>query len=129
MRTGKFFRFTIKGDNLDPVALKEAAGLPCGVFIKGETIEAGILKREVVQKINRWVYHTEAQDETKVEAFLTKNLEVIVSKIQILKEFANQNEAILELIVYADNHTDLLLSRKHIKLLSEIDIDLDISFC
>ena len=129
MKTGKFFRFIIRGDELNPNTIKNDVRLSCDMFIKNETYLTGGLKTPVLQKTNRWAYRDEAQDETRVSTFLTKNLEVIANNISELRKYIREYKTSCELIVYAGNKTDISLTKKQIKLLALIGVDLSISFC
>ena len=126
----KFFTFTIQGDNLDVVAAKETIGLPCKIFTKGQKSFTKWLKTEVVSRSTRWVYESILQDKTNANVFLLKNLEIIREKMPEIKKFIKGNKVLLDLVIYDDtprkNH--VILNRKIIKLLSEIDMDLSIVF-
>ena len=128
MRTSKFFRLTISGDDLNPVLLKEAIGLPCDIYLKGVLTKI-TRKRDIIQKTNRWIYEDIAHDETEVDTFLTKNLEMITKNLVILKPYIVCYKTTLEYIVYADNNTDIKLTKKQIELLYTIGVELQISFC
>ena len=131
MRTGKFFYFTIKGNGFDPLFLAKAVELPCDVFFKDEISTHDLLKKEIKQKSTRWIYKDIDQSETKIGGFLTKNLKIIVKKLSILSEYIEDkdNEAKIELVVYSENKTDLVLNKSQIRLINKIGVGISISFC
>jgi len=132
MRISKFFDFTIKGDSLDPNAIKNEVDLPCKIYIKDEITKLTVgekLIKEVVQKTNRWLYCDMSQDEMTISAFLTKNLEIIVKHLSKLNSYIKNYKTILELVIYAENKTNIKLSKKQIRLLDIIGVDLLIAFC
>lgn len=127
MRTSKFFRFTISGDNLDLEVLKNTIGLRGEIYVKGDVVYK--LSEAIPQKTNRWVYHSEQIDEESVSAFLTENLEILVSDLTVIKAFAKTNDTKIELVVYAGDNTDICLTPRQIQLLDKLGIDFYISFC
>ena len=129
MRISKYFRFTIKGDDLNPNIIKDTVNLPCDIFIKDEMTVTGILKTEILQKTNRWVYRAELNGESSVNAFLTKHLETISRELYILKKYIEKFDSKIEIIIYAGNKTDINLSLKQIRLLNNIGVPFSISFC
>jgi len=129
MKIYKFFRFTIEGDELDPIILRDAVNLPCDVFIKGETVVSENLHIKHFQKTNRWLYRAELLGKTSVSNFLTKHLKAIHNDLPKLKEYIEKNDAYMELVLYAEDKTDINLNPKQIKLLSEIGVEFLISFC
>ena len=127
MRTSKFFRLTISGDNLDLEVLKNTIGLRGETYVKGDVVYK--LSEAIPQKTNRWVYHSEHIDEESVSAFLTENLEILVSDLTVIKAFAKTNDTKIELVVYAGDNTDICLTPCQIQLLDKLGIDFYISFC
>ena len=82
----KYFSFVIKGNKLNPHALNDKISLSNGeVYIKGETTLTRVLKREVVTKETKWVLNAEEHGNTSIQKFLTKNLELVISKLDVLK--------------------------------------------
>ncbi len=127
MRIGKFFRFTISGDNYDPEETRRRVDMEAIVYKKGEVTETRY--GSVVQKTNRWVYSVERTDEEAIGDFLTRNLKTVVNRLDELKSFILDNNAKIELILYAGNKTDLFLSKEQIKLLNALDVEFCVSFC
>jgi len=136
MYTSKFFTFTIEGgDKFDASALNETAQLTSKelgtdaektgseVFIKGETVISPILKTKHFQATNRWLFSAEKQDRTIVKNFLTKNLEIIASKLDILKSYIAKFKAYIDLTIYTDHKLIVKLTKKHIELLNIIGVD------
>ncbi|MCL2632829.1 MAG: DUF4279 domain-containing protein [Coriobacteriia bacterium] len=129
MKIYKFFRFTIKGDELDPNAVKEAVSLPCDVFFKGETVISQDYLFEHYQITNRWLYSDELLGKSSVRVFLTKQLETINKNLPELREFLDKYDSNMELVLYAENKTDITLTLKQIRLLEKIGVEFSISFC
>lgn len=131
MKKSKFFKFTIKGDDLHPMDIKEKVDLPCEIFVKNETTFAGVLKRPVTQKTNRWVFRSLDQGEMGVNHFLVSQLEIISKHVQPLKEYTTQYCALIELVVYEENetsHFNLIISRRAQHLLNKIGVRFSITF-
>ena len=128
MKIHKFFTFTIKGDELNPVIIRNNVNMPCDIFIKGETVK-GALQREILQKTNRWAYREELNGKLSVSVFLTKQLEFIFENLSTLKEYIEKYDSSIELVLYAGNKTDITLSRKQIELLEKIGVSFSVSFC
>lgn len=126
-KTHKFFYFEIKGDNLNLEAIANKVNLPNDVFAKGDKCEN--YSKKIVQKTNRWVYRDELLSETSISNFLTKNLILINNHLNELRYFIQHFKSRIELVIYADNKTDIVLSKKHIDLLKKIGTKLYISFC
>lgn len=127
MRIGKFFRFTISGDNYDPEETRRCVDMEAIVYKKGEVTETRY--GAVVQKTNRWVYSVERTDEEAIGDFLTRYLKTVVNRLDELKSFILDNNAKIELILYAGDKTDLFLSKEQIKLLNALDVEFCVSFC
>src|SRR5690554_5731844 len=87
MKKSKFLYFTIKGDNLDVLELKELVDLSAKIYIKGEEEVIDSLQRKVINKTNRWMYEVIAQDEMRVNKFLIKQLEIISDRLPILNKY------------------------------------------
>jgi len=127
MHTDKFFTLSIQGDGLDPDAISESVNLPCVVYHLGE-ITSLITEEKVVQKTNRWLYRSVAQDETSVRYFLTKNLEAVKQNLPVLREYFVKYKSSMELVVYTEGKTYIKLSKKQINLVSQINLGLSIVF-
>ncbi len=130
MRKSKFFKFTIKGDDLNPMDIKEKVHLPCKVFIKNETTLAGIIKKPIIQKTNRWLYSSMDQGEMRVNHFLVSQLEILAKNVLPLKEFTTRYHALIELVVYEDrniSHYNLVLSKRAQYLLNKIGVRFSIT--
>ena len=128
-RVSKFFRFTISGDDLDVEKIKAAVDFPCDIYRKGDTVHKSYMKDHViVQKTNRFVYSSERCDGS-VNDFLTENLLFVKSALPALKPFIGTNDCYAELVLYAGDKTDILLTAEQIRLLNELNIDFNISFC
>lgn len=126
----KFFRFSIKGDDINPEEIRDMISLPCDIYRKDEVIEKQYSKKVYIkQKTNRWVYSDEAYRGSRLDGFLTKNLLLIESKLPLLKRWINSAECKMELVVYAGNKTDIQLNRKQIALIEKIGVGICISFC
>lgn len=97
------------------------------VYKKGEVTETRY--GAVVQKTNRWVYSVERTDEEAIGDFLTRYLKTVVNRLDELKSFILDNNAKIELILYAGDKTDLFLSKEQIKLLNALDVEFCVSFC
>lgn len=123
-----FFRYSIRGDELELDKLQEKLGLPITLYKKGDIINK--YNHNIVQKTNRCVYQKEKSCDSKssVQAFLTQNIRVLYSKKDLLKEYIKNFTNCLEFIVYADNKTDIILTKTNIKYLSELGLRLTISF-
>ena len=85
MKSSKFFRFTVEGDNLNPDRVRNEIDLPAEVFFKNVPAVRKICGKERVfpQKTNRWVYSCDSIDGTHPETFLTKNLQVLRVRLSI----------------------------------------------
>lgn len=126
----KFFRFSIKGDDINPEEIRDMISLPCDIYRKDEVIEKQYLEKVYIkQKTNRWVYSDEAYRGSRLDGFLTKNLLLIESKLPLLKRWIKSAECKMELVVYAGNKTDIQLNRKQIALIEKIGVGICISFC
>ena len=127
-----FFYFTIEGDDLDPIILKEVIGLPCETYYKGQkTLVYG--KKEVESVSTRWVYEAIVEDKTKKHKrtiiFLVKHLSVIAEKLPILKDYINKYDATIDLVIYDDDKdNNILLDTNIINLLSKIGAKFSITF-
>ncbi len=123
----KFFYFEIKGDELNLEEIVKKVSLPGKIFIKGQEIQhySGL----IVQKTNRWLYRDEMLGKISLSKFLTKNLKLICKHLDELEYFIKQYETRMELVVYAENKTDIVLTKEQINLLHEIGIQFNISFC
>ena len=131
MRTSKFFRFTIAGDELDVSKLKEIVNLPADIYYKDTQIKKIVGKNEICipQKTNRWVYSNETIDSSKPETFLTNNLKTLKKYLPILKTYIQSYKCRLDLILYCGDKTDIRLQSKQMKMLSDFGVNLHISFC
>lgn len=131
MKTSKFFRFTIAGDELNVAELKEKIPLDSSVYYKDVPIEKklGAKKMFIAQNTNRWVYSDEAIDCSKPETFLTKNLLMLKKYLPILRTIVSDYECRIDLIIYSENKTDICLNQKQMKILNELGVNLYISFC
>ncbi len=83
----------------------------------------------IAQNTNRWLYSNEAVDETKPEAFLTENLLILEKHLPILKKFISDYECRIDLIIYSGDKTDICLTPKQMKILNNLGVNLNISFC
>ena len=135
MYTNKFFDFTISGENFDPIILNKDINMDnCEIYIKGDITSSLYSKRDFVQKTNRWVYSAMLQDHTKIETFLTKNLNILVKKLDILKPYMENYKAIMELTIYGDsdinknNRLHFKLSKSHMQLLNKIGVELQVAY-
>lgn len=131
MRKGKYFYFTISGDNLDIDELKKDVNLPCNTYIKGEKTTFEYSKEEVHQRTNRWVYKTDSYEDIPIDIFLLEQLEVIINHIKILRKYIDKNEALIEFTIYVEEETNtfnILFNKKIIKLLSKINAKFSLTF-
>lgn len=130
MNTSKFFRFTIYGDNLNIKELENNIPLPCHLFFKDDTITK-IYDKEyhLKQKTNRWLYINEKIDDSSASSFLTTNLILLNKFVKLIRRYTDKYSSKIELIIYADNKTDICLTKTQIKLLSNLNTKLYISFC
>ena len=131
MRTSKFFRFTISSETIDFVELKETISLNADLFQKGVPYIKRLGDKEILlqQSTNRWVYSDEITDTSKAETFLMKNLLVIKKHLIELKPLMKDSDCSMELIIYAGDKTDFSLTPRLLKILNDIGIKLNISFC
>lgn len=127
LRKNKFFRLTVMGDGLNPEEIKAAVNLPSEVFIKGQ--EVVIHKRKVLPKTNRWVFDNDLCDETDGGEFLTENLKTIERHLTELQPYLEKFDSYIEYVIYAENETDLTLSKEQLALLNKIGTQFSISFC
>jgi len=134
MYTSKFFTFTVEGDKLDVMELNDNINLDnVTLGKKSMRISKECYNKEdttllcsgktFVQKTNRWVYSAEAQNHTTVGYFLTKNLEFIASKLDVLKPFVKKNKTYIDLTIYIEEKTSIKLMKKQIELLHKIGVD------
>ena len=131
MKKGKFFYLTIKGIGLYVNILKEAADLPCDIYVKGEKTTFDFSNREFIQKDDRWVYTAIAQDEIPINKFLTDQLEIINKKMPVLGKYIKDYHALIELVIYVEEVTNtfnILFNKKIIKLLSKINAKFSLTF-
>ena len=131
MKTSKFFRFTISGNELNLSLTEKEINLPAELFHKDIPVRKIIANKErwIPQKTNRWVYSNESFDYAKPESFLTKNLTILKNNITTLKEFIDNYDCRMDLIIYSGNKTDLCLTPKLLKMLDGLGVKLYISFC
>lgn len=131
MRTSKFFRFTISGDELNVAELKELIPLEANVYHKDIPVEKNMGNKKILiaQNTNRWVYSNEVFDFSKPETFLTKNLLTLKKYVPILKKIIPNYESRIDLILYSGNKTDICLSVKQIKIINDLGVKLYVSFC
>ena len=126
----KFFRFSIKGDNINPEEIRDAVSLPCDIYRKDDVVVKQYLTQVCLkQKTNRWVYYDEAHRGSRLDGFLTKNLLLIDSKLPLLKPWIKNAECQMELVIYAGDNTDIKLNCKHVELINKIGVGISISFC
>ena len=131
MEKSKFFYFTIKGDDLHPMDIKEKVDLPCEIFIKDETTIVGILKRPVIQKTNRWVYRSSDQGEMGISPFLVSQLEILAKHVVPLKEYTTRYHSLIELVIYEEreiSNFNIKLSKRAQYLLNKIGVKFSITF-
>lgn len=131
MKTSKFFRFTIAGDELNVAELKETIPLDCDIYYKGISIEKKIGDKKIfiAQDTNRWVYSNNAVDFSKPETFLTKNLLILKKLLPIFRTIIPNYECRIDLIIYSGDKTDICLSIKQMKILNDLGVKLYVSFC
>ena len=131
MRTSKFFRFTIAGDNLNIAELKQMISLDSNVYHKDIPVEKNLGNKKIfiAQNTNRWVYSNEVVDFSQPETFLTKNLLTLKKYLPILRTIIPNYECRIDLILYSGNKTDICLSAKQMKILNDLGVNLYISFC
>ncbi len=131
MRTSKFFRFTIAGDELDVIQLKQKINLESSIYCKDTEIKKILGEKEIYipQKTNRWVYINELIDSSKPETFLTKNLLILQKHFKDLNPFIQEYECRMDLIIYSGDKTDICLNPKQMKILNNLGVKLYISFC
>ena len=131
MRTSKFFRFTIAGDNLNVAELKEKISLDSNAYYKDILVEKNIGNKKIfiAQKTNRWVYSNEVVDFSKQGTLLTKNLLTLKKYLPILKTIIPKYDCRIDLILYSGNKTDICLSTRQMKMLNDLGVNLYISFC
>ena len=131
MIISKFFYFTISGDDFDIDEFIGVVPLYGKIYRKDETITQIYNNHieSIPQKTNRWVYSDSVHDCANPSGFLTKNLEVLYKNLRILKKYINTHKAKIEYNIYAENRTDIKLSKKQISLLCKIGVPFYISFC
>lgn len=129
MRISKYFKFTIQGDNLNPVEIANTVDLPCEIYMKGEKTLIGPVKKEIIQKTNRWVYFANLDGKKSTNYFIKQHLEKLVKRKTLLDNFIKDYYSNIEIILYAGNKTNITLSVQHIKLLNELGVNFSISFC
>ena len=117
MRISKYFKFTIQGDNLNPVEIANTVDLPCEIYMKGEKTLIGPVKKEIIQKTNRWVYFANLDGKKSTNYFIKQHLEKLVKRKTLLDNFIKDYYSNIEIILYAGNKTNITLSVQHIKLL------------
>ena len=129
MRISKYFKFTIQGDNLNPVEIANTVDLPCEIYMKGEKTLIGPVKKEIIQKTNRWVYFANLDGKKSTNYFIKQHLEKLVKRKTLLDNFIKDYYSNIEIMLYAGNKTNITLSVQHIKLLNELGVNFSISFC
>jgi hypothetical protein len=120
MKRGKFFNFTIFGDELEVDELTRQTTLPHEIYRKGESTKSKILDHYYLQKTNRFVFKDIDQSETIISSFLKKNLDIIAGNLSILKPYIHNNNAKIELVVYSSKKND------YVRLTKGIIHDLDL---
>lgn len=126
----KCFRFTIQGDDFNPDTIKEILNIPCESFKKEDVIIKHYMTERIIkQKTNRLIYFSESLKHERIDGFLTKNLLVIRANLSILKHYIKTYQCKMELVIYSNNDTNLHFNQKQIKLLHEIGMGINISFC
>lgn len=128
MKTSKFFKFIIEGDELNLDETKSIR-LPAKQLKKGEIATSLYTKIGKVQKTTRWVYSNEQIDNKSVSKFLLLNLKILVNHLEELKPFIDKYKTWAEIVLYAGNKTDICLSKAHINLLNKLMTKFYISFC
>lgn len=130
MSKTKFFRFTIEGDELDPTKINSVVNLPTEVYFKGDKlVKEYVKKHTIVQKTNRWIYSSTTSDNLDINLFILNNLKNIIHNFKALKPFINKYSSKIELVVYAGDETDLVLTKESISLLNQIGVNFHLSFC
>lgn len=125
-----FFKLTISGDELDPEQPAIKVDLPCHIYKKGEVHPfrvPGVICGP--QKTNRWVFYACRSGDVNVSGFLTQNLLLIKSNLSNLASFLKKYKANIEYTIYADNKTDIVLSKRQLELLNTIGVKFSIHFC
>jgi len=128
MKISKFFRFTIEGDELNLDEIK-AINLPANLYYKGETYKTLYTHIDIEQKTNRWLFSDEQIDNKSISKFLSKNLNTLVNHLDELKPFISKYKTRAEIVLYAENKTDICLTKEHIELLKKLGTKFYISFC
>ncbi len=131
MEISKFFRFTIKGDDLHPTDIKQKVDLPCEIFIKDETTFFGIRKRPFIQKTNRWVYRSSDQGKMGISPFLVSQLEILAKHVEPLKEYTTRYHSLIELVIYEEREIspfNIKLSKRAQYLLNKLGVKFSITF-
>lgn len=123
-----FFRMTIKGDELIPQEVQDRIDLPSEIYLKGSMVYK--YETSLIQKTNRWVYSVDKSCENLREAqnFLTRQLKIIFRQRAGLKKYIDKYQSVLDWIIYADDKSFIRLSKSNLKMLSELGINLVISF-
>ncbi len=128
MKVSKFFRFIIEGDELNLEEIK-SINLPAKIYIKGEIYKTINTQIEIEQKTNRWVFYSEQIDDKSISKFLSTNLKILLNHLDELKPFISKFKTRAEIVLYADDKTDICLTKEHIKLLKKLETKFYISFC
>lgn len=130
MKYLRFFSVTVKGDNLRPEEIRDKINLPCKIFHKGEDFVKDYLpNKSIKQKSNRWLYISQQVSTQNNSKFLTENLLKIYEVLNELQFYIDNFETKMELRIYAEDKTDICLTKKQIMLLNKIGLKLYISFC
>ena len=129
MKISKYFRFTIQGDDLNPVEIAKKVDLPCEIYIKGEKTLIESVKKEIIQKTNRWVYCARLDGQKSTKYFIKQHLEKLMKRKTVLEHYIKKYCANIEIILYAGNKTYVTMTAQHIKLMNELGVSCSISFC
>ena len=128
----KFFRFSLKGDNLDPDKINDLLDLPCTVYHKNDIVIKEINGKEhfLKQKTNRLVYSTECSDNKRTDGFLSENLEIVYSIMKKVRLYLNSDslDIVIELIIYTDKKARICINKHQADLISKIGARIDIVF-
>ena len=123
-----FFRMTIKGDELIPQEVQHRIDLPSEIYLKGSMVYK--YETPIMKKTNRWVYSVDksCKNLREAQSFLTQQLKIIFRQKTELKKYIEKYQSVLDLIFYTDNKSFIRLSKSNLKILSELGINLMISF-
>lgn len=106
MKRGKYFYFTISGDDLDVDGLSKKTNMEHEIYRKGESTKSKILDRYYSQKTNRFVIKDVDQGDTITSAFFKKNLDIIVRSLPVFRPYLLHNNSKIELVIYSSKKND-----------------------